>query len=208
MELRYKKGLECFIIFLAIPISYALPFNIGIKMAIGVLGFCYVLYVLFAVEKVSFRLSKDIHWLTFFKSTILKFTLLIIFTMSFVYFVMPENLFTVVKEKPRHWITFVGLYSIVSVIPQELLYRTFFFKRYSNLFTSNKQLFFVNAVIFSLGHLFFKNSIVLIITFIGGYIFCVTYSKSKSTFLVSLEHAIYGSWLFTVGMGQMLGFPV
>jgi hypothetical protein len=25
--------------------------------------------------------------------------------------------------------------------------------------------------------------------------------------LVSIEHAIYGNWLFTVGMGQMLAFP-
>jgi len=25
--------------------------------------------------------------------------------------------------------------------------------------------------------------------------------------LVSIEHAIYGCWLFTVGMGSMLGFP-
>jgi hypothetical protein len=25
--------------------------------------------------------------------------------------------------------------------------------------------------------------------------------------LVSIEHAIYGNWLFTVGMGEMLAFP-
>ncbi|MAK35391.1 MAG: CPBP family intramembrane metalloprotease, partial [Flavobacteriaceae bacterium] len=25
--------------------------------------------------------------------------------------------------------------------------------------------------------------------------------------LVTIEHALYGNWLFTVGMGQMLAFP-
>lgn len=60
---------------------------------------------------------------------------------------------------------------------------------------------------FSLGHIFFRNTLVLVLTFFGGLLFAITYSKTKSTLLVSIEHAIYGSWLFTVGMGDMLGFP-
>lgn len=47
----------------------------------------------------------------------------------------------------------------------------------------------------------------MILTFIGGLLFALTFKKTKSTLLVSIEHAIYGSWLFTVGMGEMLGFP-
>jgi hypothetical protein len=26
--------------------------------------------------------------------------------------------------------------------------------------------------------------------------------------LTSIEHAIYGNWLFTIGMGEMLAFPM
>ena len=65
----------------------------------------------------------------------------------------------------------------------------------------------VNAALFSLAHIFFKNTLVMILTFIGGILFALTFKKTKSTLLVSIEHAIYGSWLFTVGMGEMLGFP-
>lgn len=65
----------------------------------------------------------------------------------------------------------------------------------------------INAIIFSLAHLFFKNGLVLLVTFIGGVIFSLTYLKFKSTALVTIEHALYGNWLFTVGMGQMLDFP-
>nr|WP_284041157.1 CPBP family intramembrane glutamic endopeptidase [Jejuia spongiicola] len=98
-------------------------------------------------------------------------------------------------------------YSFFSVYPQELIYRTFYFKRYHDIF-KNKYLFiFINAIVFSLGHIFFKNSLVLALTFLGGLLFAFTFYKTKSTLMVSIEHAIYGCWLFTVGMGSMLGFP-
>jgi len=45
------------------------------------------------------------------------------------------------------------------------------------------------------------------LTFIGGVLFAYTYQKTKSTALVAIEHAVYGNWLFTVGMGEMLAFP-
>jgi len=93
------------------------------------------------------------------------------------------------------------------VYPQELLYRTFFFQRYENLFKNEKIFIFINALLFSLAHLFFKNTLVLLLTFIGGVLFAITFKNSKSTVLVSIEHSIYGCWLFTVGMGNMLGFP-
>ncbi|MEM5566908.1 CPBP family intramembrane glutamic endopeptidase [Psychroserpens sp. AS72] len=94
-----------------------------------------------------------------------------------------------------------------SVYPQELIYRTFFFQRYQMLFKSQTLFILINATLFSLAHLFFKNGLVMILTFIGGLLFALTFKKTKSTLLVSIEHAIYGSWLFTVGMGEMLGFP-
>ena len=110
-------------------------------------------------------------------------------------------------NKPILWILILFFYSLFSVYPQELLYRTFFFDRYKNLFKNELLFIIINAFLFSLAHLFFKNGLVLIITFIGGIIFAFTYKKTQSTVLVSIEHAIYGCWLFTVGMGEILGFP-
>jgi membrane protease YdiL (CAAX protease family) len=98
-------------------------------------------------------------------------------------------------------------YTFFSVYPQELIYRTFFFQRYQSLLKNESLFILINAVVFSLAHIFFKNTLVLFSTFIGGIIFAYTYKKTKSTLLVSIEHAIYGCWLFTVGMGNMLGFP-
>jgi len=99
------------------------------------------------------------------------------------------------------------LYSLFSVYPQELIYRTFFFQRYEGLFKSEVLFILVNAALFSLAHLFFRNALVMLLTFLGGILFALTFKKTKSTLLVSIEHSIYGCWLFTVGMGEMLGFP-
>ena len=100
------------------------------------------------------------------------------------------------------------IYTLFSVIPQEYIYRHFYQFRYQHLFKTNRSYQFINALVFSLGHLMFNNTLVMIITFIGGYLFISTYQKTKSIFWVSVEHLIYGGWLFTVGMGKMLGFPI
>tara|TARA_R110000787_G_scaffold59922_9_gene135862 strand:+ start:1886 stop:2266 length:381 start_codon:yes stop_codon:yes gene_type:complete len=118
-----------------------------------------------------------------------------------------NKLFCVVLNKPLLWLAILGVYTILSVWPQEIIYRTFFFSRYEALFQNKKLLIFVNAILFSLAHLFFKNTLVIVLTFIGGLLFAYTYYKTKSTLLASIEHAIYGNWLFTVGMGEMLAFP-
>ena len=76
-----------------------------------------------------------------------------------------------------------------------------------HFFRIKKILIFVNAILFSLAHMFFRNTLVLILTFVGGLLFAYTYFKTRSTLLASVEHAVYGNWLFTVGMGEMLAFP-
>ncbi|TMM32387.1 CPBP family intramembrane metalloprotease [Polaribacter aestuariivivens] len=201
------KLIELFFLFVLIPISFTINYLPILKLSIGVLGFVYVLYVLFKVEKIQFKIRKDIHWKDFWRTTFLKFLVIAIVTTLFVWFTDNDSFFNVVLHKPIKWLLILFFYAAFSVYPQELLYRTFYFKRYKNLFKNERLFIFINAILFSLAHLFFKNSIVIAITFIGGLLFAITYNKTKSTFLVSIEHALYGCWLFTVGMGSMLGFP-
>ena len=106
------------------------------------------------------------------------------------------------------WLMVSILYSVVSVYPQEFLYRSFFFSRYEVLLKHPYLLIAVNALVFSFAHILFKNLFVLAITLIGGVIFAITFFRTRSLLLTSLEHALYGSWLFTVGMGEMLAFPM
>jgi len=207
MNSTIYKSLEFLLIFIILPVSLALQYPLWIKMFLCLIGFVYVIYVLLKVENNKFKMSIQFHWNSFWKQTFFKFIAIAILTIALVYITDKTALFHVVLHKPLLLFIIVFAYSVFSVYPQELIYRTLYFQRYKSLFKSDALFVFVNAIVFSMAHLMFKNTLVLIITFLGGLLFALTYVKTKSTVLVTIEHAIYGSWLFTVGMGGMLGFP-
>ncbi|MGV6831048.1 MAG: CPBP family glutamic-type intramembrane protease [bacterium] len=203
---KYKL-IELFLIFVIAPIVMVLEVPIIIKPIIGIIGFIYIIYVLLKVEKNKFRLAANLNWSRFWRQTLIHFLLIAIITTIYVWFTDKTALFNVMLHKSKLWIFILFFYSLFSVYPQELIYRTFFFQRYQALF-KNKWLFLLlNAALFSLAHIFFMNSLVMLLTFIGGLLFALTFYRTRSTVMVSIEHAIYGCWLFTVGMGAMLGFP-
>ncbi|MDT0594459.1 CPBP family intramembrane glutamic endopeptidase [Glaciecola petra] len=124
-----------------------------------------------------------------------------------VYIYLPDKLFHVLINQPILWLIIVLIYTFLSVLPQEFLYRTFFFKRYAVLGLTQSWFIFLNALLFSLGHLMFHNNLVMVLTFCGGLLFAYTYTQTKSFIAICVEHALYGLWLFTVGIGGMLAFP-
>lgn len=205
-SLAYKL-LELFFVFIVVPISFVLEYSLLLKMLIGVVGFLYVIFVLLRVENNQFKISKGLNWTLFWKQTLLKLLVIVILTTIYVWWFDKVNLFSVVLNKPLLWLTILLIYSVFSVYPQELIFRTFFFQRYETVFKSKALLIFINAIVFSLAHLFFRNTLVLVLTFLGGLVFGFTFYKTKSTLFVTIEHALYGCWLYTVGMGEMLGFP-
>jgi len=107
----------------------------------------------------------------------------------------------------KMWLLILGVYSLFSVTLQEYIYRTFYFHRFEKIVRSKTIFIIVNAVVFSLAHSFLKNWLILVFTFVGGVLFALTYFKTRSTLLVCIEHALYGFWLFTVGIGKDLAFP-
>lgn len=201
------KSIEFLIIFILLPVSFTINYAIKLKMGLGIIGFLYIIYVLLRVEKKKFKVAPNLKWRIFWKQTIFKLVAIAILTTLFVWLTDSKSLFNVLLNKPKLWIFILFVYSFFSVYPQEIIYRTFYFQRYKGLFKNESLFVFVNAVIFSLGHIFFENNLVIIITFLGGLLFATTYKNTQSTLLVSIEHAVYGCWLFTVGMGGMLGFP-
>ena len=201
------KIIEFLIVFIFVPLSFTTDYAIWIKLSIGFIGFLYILYVLLYVEKEKVRLASDLNWRKFWKVTLIKLIVIAVITSLFVMLIEDQSLFTVVINKPKLWVIILFVYSVFSVYPQELIYRTFYFKRYNVLVHNKSLLILLNAVVFCVAHLFFGNMLVVIITFLGGLLFAKTYTDTQSTIMVSIEHAIYGCWLFTVGMGGMLGFP-
>lgn len=207
MQSSVYKLIEFFVAFIVVPLSFVLEYPVLLKMIIGVSGFFYILFVLLRVENNQFKIAKGLNWTLYWKQTLLKFLVIVILTTIYVWWFDKTNLFSVVVNKPLLWLAILFIYSVFSVYPQELIFRTFFFQRYETVFKSKALLIFINAIVFSLAHLFFRNTLVLVLTFLGGFLFGFTFYKTKSTLFVTIEHAIYGCWLYTVGMGEMLGFP-
>lgn len=203
---KYKLA-ELFTLFVLVPVSLVLDFSLWIKLGMGLVGFIYIIVVLLKIEKNKFRIAKNLIWKAFWQRTFIQLLIIALLTTLYVWFVDKESLFIVVRTKPGLWLFILFFYSVFSVYPQELIYRTFYFQRYQSLFKDENLFIIINAILFSLAHLFFRNTLVMVLTFIGGILFALSYKKTKSTLLVSIEHAIYGCWLFTVGMGSMLGFP-
>jgi membrane protease YdiL (CAAX protease family) len=119
-----------------------------------------------------------------------------------VYFLAPQMLFNFVKRAPAFWALVMVLYPILSVYPQGIIYRAFFFERYRRLFPNNMLLIVTSAIAFSFVHIIFRNPIAIIFTLLGGLLFAWRYAETGSLFTSSFEHALYGCWMFTVGLGQ------
>ena len=199
---------ELFLLFILTPLLLVADVSIWIKVSIVLLEFVYAVITVVRGRYISQRGLFHFSSQGICKVFLIRFSFVVICSTGFIYSVDPELLFIVVRKSPGMWVGVSLFYSFISVLPQEFVFRSFFFTRYQNLFGNPYSLILTNAVLFSFAHFGFKSPFVLLIAFIGGAFFALTYYKTKSLLLTSLEHAIYGSWLFTVGMGGMLAFPM
>lgn len=112
----------------------------------------------------------------------------------------PARLFGFVQERPQLWLIVMLFYPFLSALPQEIVYRTFFFLRYQAAFTP-ALLLAMSAVAFALLHVVMNNWVAVFLSLIGGFIFVDSYRRHQSLKWVTIEHALYGCTLFTVGLG-------
>ncbi len=202
------KLIEIFFLFIVAPIVLLLPISIIIKVIYVVLGVVYITLISIFIEKFQkVKLDKELR-IRAFKHIAFRFLIIVLATTLVLYYQNKEDLFNVIVNKPDLWLKFSGVYILFSVIPQELIYRTFFVKRYQSLFEKQWMFVFINSVLFSFAHIWFQSFTVLAFTFVGSLLFTNTYLKTKSTWLIILEHSIYGVWLYTVGYGELFMFPV
>jgi len=199
---------EYVILFIILPISFCFDYPVYLKIGLGAFFFIFLISYLIKNKYPFLKKTFQNYQKKIGIQIVLNVLGLAIISIVYLKITDPSSLFNVIRAKPTMWITFIAIYSFLSVIPQEIIYRSFYFSRYKKLFPNTYILILSNALVFSLGHIFFNNIIVSGITFIGGLVFAYTYLKTKSLWIVSIEHAIYGCWLYTVGFGAALGFPV
>jgi membrane protease YdiL (CAAX protease family) len=105
------------------------------------------------------------------------------------------------EQHPKFWLAIMLLYPLLSVWPQEVIFRRFLFHRYEKLF-GERAIIAASALAFGFAHIIFLNWIALALTTVGGAMFARDYSRKRSLWLTCIEHALYGGLVFSLGLGR------
>jgi membrane protease YdiL (CAAX protease family) len=132
-----------------------------------------------------------------FKTFIAGATILVILVL----WLTPELFLGFPRRRPIVWLLVMFLYPLLSVYPQELIFRAFFFHRYQTLFPNQHQLVMASALSFGMAHIIFANWVAPLLSTLGGILFAITYSRHRSLALVCVEHSLWGNLIFTIGLG-------
>ncbi|GAC88503.1 hypothetical protein Gbth_044_056 [Gluconobacter thailandicus F149-1 = NBRC 100600] len=132
----------------------------------------------------------------------LRFAVLAPLIILLTWWVWPDVFLSLPKQRPLFWLLVMVLYPILSVWPQEVLYRAFLFSRYDSLFRLAPVTIGASAVAFGFAHILFLNWIAVGMTLVGGALFASDYSRHRSLTLTCFEHSLYGCLIFTVGLGR------
>lgn len=134
--------------------------------------------------------------------TILLRTVVIAPALTGLVWVLPGlELFRFPLEQSGLWMVVMVLYPVLSALPQEFIYRTFFFHRYKKIFTLPHSDIIYSAAAFSFLHIVYDNWWAVGLSFLAGLLFGITYKRTQSLYWVALEHIIYGWLVFTLGLG-------
>ena len=112
----------------------------------------------------------------------------------------PDWLLSFPRSSPRFWLFVCVAYPLVSVLPQGILYRALWEKRYADGLSRTASLV-LGAAFFAWAHIVFRNVWACAFTFVGGLFFLSSYRRTGSLLFSGIEHALYGDFLFTIGWG-------
>ena len=115
----------------------------------------------------------------------------------------PELFLEFPRNRPETYTRIMLLYPLMSVLVQELVYRTFFFHRYGVLFGNWWwAAILINGVLFGLGHIVIGTPLAIYGTMATGALFAWRYAMTRSFWAVFIEHTLWGALVFTVGLGR------
>lgn len=187
---------ELIVLFVVLPLLYVLnwiPFH---KIIPLIAMFLYCAVVLVTRQRIYLdRFKIRANWrailIRYLVITIAMFLLLKLF--SFIPLLADFN------TNPKLFYMIL-MYPLLSAFPQELIFREFFYYRYQPIFGNSTGILVINTILFSFAHIYFANWIVLAFTLLGGLLFSLTYLKTKSLLVVTIEHTLYGLTILCSGL--------
>lgn len=200
---RLGLAAECVALFIAMPVIlyfHATRWNVHAALWIACL---YGFFLLRRVSPFSWKVLWDgMGWpIVSRKRALLRFIILTAALFLLARIMAPERLLTFPMQRPVFWLIVIVLYPILSVIPQEFVLRSFFFRRYEPLFPGPWLLIAASAFCFGFIHIVFHNPVSPLLSALAGIIVGHSYTQHRSLKWAVIEHAAYGCMVFTVGLG-------
>lgn len=200
------------IVFEFIALFAVLPLTVAYA-AISFYVILFPMFVAFGYAVWWLFFYKKMHWKDFWRSyspaiekkqlklILLRFIVCSFIVAGLVLVFYPDKFLNFPRQYPLVFILFVIAYPVLSVVPQELLYRTFFFERYKIIFNNPKIMIVASTIAFSYLHIMYLNYEAVLLTLVGGYFFSRSYQVTRSLLLTCFEHSLYGILVFTLGLG-------
>jgi len=156
-------------------------------------------------ELIRWNISRELIW----KNLAISLGTLTVM-LGYVVFFRPEYLFDLPRNHPMIFLGLSLFYPVFSAYGQEVLYRTFMFRRYGDLFGNGWLMVIVSGISFSYMHIVYYNPVAMVITLIGGLYFARIYQQTESVLFSAVMHGIMGLIVFSVGLGRYfwLDMPV
>ena len=204
--LKIERILELVLVFIGMPLLIKFDIIPIPKLIVLLIFFLICLFIL--IRDKCF--SRKIFGFNFFKNwkiIFLRFLIILVMSPFLIFLFRADSFFILIRERFYIWIIIMFFYPLFSAYPQELIYRAFFFHRYKFLINNNNLFISLNALLFAFMHIIFNNWLALVLTFFGSFLFSSTYLKSNSLLVVSIEHALYGNLIYTIGIGDLFYVP-
>ena len=131
----------------------------------------------------------------------LRLMLVVVASAALTQLLVPERFLSFPRLATVQWMAVMTLYPLLSALPQEVIFRSFFFRRYQSLFPTNVAMLVANSLAFGVTHLIFHNWVAPTLSVVAGVMLARSYQQHRSLGLVWAEHALYGCIAFTTGLG-------
>jgi membrane protease YdiL (CAAX protease family) len=190
---------EALAIFLGIPLLFYWDLVPIPKIAALLLVAAYCGYQLWKDASLSRGLLRSSQANTISRSLFIRVPSVAVSLIALTWIFQPDRFLAFPFEQPLSWMVVMVLYPVLSALPQELIYRTYFFHRYDSLIPFRNGPVVLSALAFSFLHIVYNNWWAVGLSLIAGLLFGITYRRTQSLFWVTIEHVLYGWMIFTLG---------
>lgn len=110
--------------------------------------------------------------------------------------------FSLPKYSLKLWLLVMIFYPLISVLPQEIIWRFYLLEITQNIFPARYMRILISAFLFGWLHIIYLNVFSVIATiYLGLHLAYCYYKGEKSIWPLWVEHTIAGQIIFTIGLG-------